>query len=249
MPPKTYVYEPDGTGVSYWGVNIGNSGGRYVCFFLKAEPVSGGGMKIWTHYEARATGYQFGVMTTDANEDVQTNKGPARLAAGAAFAMKQQHDLGGVAPFYVPRPGQTMGSLTTGPGPILQSQWCHPSEICSGCDGRNDWLIVGAGNAATPGNPSSGGSNCTNYGMNNLAGGMGRRNQVFALDYGDTVAKPEEDSWTAPTWDADGNGRPDFARHADGWANVLFVGGSVRLMTPAEMDPVYQELRDRYWKP
>ena len=76
---------------------------------------------------------------------------------------------------------ETLGELTTGPGPILQTERCHASDICPGCDGSGDWIILGAG-AADPDDPdggTEGGFNCTNYGMNNLAGGTDRGDRIL----------------------------------------------------------------------
>ncbi|MCE5328457.1 MAG: type II secretion system GspH family protein [Planctomycetaceae bacterium] len=262
-PPSTYVYESDGSGTSYWGITFGiHWGSAYTNVFMKAEPAgSGGGVRLWTNHEAISGTYSstFSVLTTEASESVVTSKGVGRLAPSTGFAMQQRHDLPGS--YHVPQPGQTLGYLTTGPGPILQTERCHSSSICPNapgqCDGRNDWIIIGEGKATIPGAPgapgTAGGFNCTNYGMNSLAGGMSRPEQIFALDYADTIAKPEEDNWSAATWDADSDGRLDFARHrvrgGQGRVNVLFVDGVVRSMTAAEIDPLFQELRDRYWKP
>ena len=264
-PNMDHVYESDGSGVSYWGAltAVRFSGGNYTKVFVKSEPATGG-IKLWTHWEARGGG-NWCALISQVSENVQTSKGTVRLVPDAAFSMSWLHDgvddNTGAIIYRVPRPGETVGDLTAGPGPLLTNDLCFQCKSCcphypTRCNGINDWIILGAGESSNPSTPGSGGSsgyNCTNYGMNSLAGAMGRPEQIFALDYADTIAKPEEDNWTAPTWDADSDGRLDFARHAvrgaKERANVLFVGGEVRSMTPAEIDPLYQELRDRCWKP
>ncbi|MCE5325701.1 MAG: prepilin-type N-terminal cleavage/methylation domain-containing protein [Planctomycetaceae bacterium] len=259
--PPSYIYEPDGTGVSYWALNVGWFAGRYCSYFMKTEPAAGG-ERLWTHWEAASAPGHLLTLISQASETVVTNKGPTRLISGAAFSMSMLHGLwvSETRIYPVPQPGQTIGDLTCGPGPLLINAKCQMSQLCpnyphweSPCNGRDDWIVLGGGSGGDEGSGGADGSaqsgfNCTNYGMNSQAGSMSRLEQIFAMDYGDTVVKPEEDNWTAPTWDADGDGQVDFARHR-GRVNALLVDGSVRSMAPADIDPQYEDLRNRFWMP
>ncbi len=75
---------------------------------------------------------------------------------------------------------------------------------------------------------------------------------ILCMDYkrrvakGPTVALPEvPDFWQAIGWQTR-EGIPVFARHSR-LINVLFADGSVELVSPTEMDPIFGSLVERYW--
>ncbi|MCE5279535.1 MAG: H-X9-DG-CTERM domain-containing protein [Planctomycetaceae bacterium] len=269
LPLQDIAYVPDGTGSSYWGVTFGTWwGAACTNVFMKVEP-DGKGVRLWTQWDGIAGSWwsTYACLWATANENCPTSKGPMGLARDCAFATAVLHGVNHWGPLcYAPNTPNgyawvVNNGVTTyetqlwqGPGPgLLQTEGCSGGQPgCSGgCTGRNDWIILGDP-TGSPEPPSGGGGqivySATNYGMNEQAVAMSRGGQILALDYPDTVAKPTEDNWNGPTWDADGDGTLDFARHG-GRVNVLFVDGTVRQMTPDEIDPQDQAMRATYWMP
>jgi len=88
----------------------------------------------------------------------------------------------------------------------------------------------------------------TNYGMPGETKYLTYRPGAIALmDYGRYVAH-SDDCWTDPEVDPNRDGVPMFARHG-GCINVLRTDGSVRLMSPADINPAYPAAYRRYWLP
>ncbi|MCD6303930.1 MAG: type II secretion system protein, partial [Planctomycetes bacterium] len=87
----------------------------------------------------------------------------------------------------------------------------------------------------------------SHYGMNVARLDMRRTGKIQALDYASATAYSTDD-WDNPEWDEDQNGQPDFLRHR-GRINVLFLGGSVKLMYRDDVDPADIEIERELWQP
>ena len=58
-----------------------------------------------------------------------------------------------------------------------------------------------------------------------------------------------EDWSNIPTWDTNGDGQPDFARHLGVTMNCLMTDLSVRRFFPADLDPADSTNLTRFWRP
>ncbi|MBI1371458.1 MAG: prepilin-type N-terminal cleavage/methylation domain-containing protein [Phycisphaera sp.] len=73
-----------------------------------------------------------------------------------------------------------------------------------------------------------------------------RSNSIFFMDYVEkTTADPDLDDWSL--WLND-EGVPAFGRHPYGQCNVMFRDGSIRLMSPFDIDFDVDNNRDRWWR-
>jgi len=95
----------------------------------------------------------------------------------------------------------------------------------------------------------SGSGTGSNYAMNaHTVGEDIAGSKIMAMDYIWTIARSVDNWYGDDNFDTDNDRQLDFARH-DGRANVLFPGGTVKLMSPSEIDPSYNQLRTKYWMP
>ena len=88
----------------------------------------------------------------------------------------------------------------------------------------------------------------SNYAMNADTVGEDRIGKILAMDYIWVLARSTDNWGNGESFDTDDDGTLDFARH-EGWLNVLFVGGEVRLMHPDEVDPSNVTIEKGYWLP
>ena len=135
-------------------------------------------------------------------------------------------------------------------------------EMVAGAAGNKNWLVAQIGNDMEPvrvpsrtgdlGPPVDNGkvqvldtgAMETSYGMNwKVTSIRSDPGKVLVLDYRWVVARTDHD-WA--DYDSDGDGLPDFARHA-GKINVLFTGGGVKLMRPDDINPDDPQTETAYW--
>ncbi|MCE5277503.1 MAG: hypothetical protein ABFD92_13940 [Planctomycetaceae bacterium] len=80
------------------------------------------------------------------------------------------------------------------------------------------------------------------YGMNPTvaSGATLRSGNILAMDYSELVVQTSDPQWSAPDY--------SFARHR-GLLNVLFRDGTVRQLSPQNLDPTLPENAREYWQP
>jgi len=85
------------------------------------------------------------------------------------------------------------------------------------------------------------------YAINGLVrNNADRPSSVFFLDYEEkTSADPDLDDWSL--W-LNEEGVPSFGRHPYGQCNVMFRDGSIRLMSPFDIDFASIENRNTWWR-
>ncbi|MDP6633820.1 MAG: type II secretion system protein [Phycisphaerae bacterium] len=87
----------------------------------------------------------------------------------------------------------------------------------------------------------------SSYGMNSMAPNiLDTPGAILVLDYHWVMAAPQ-DIWSDYP-NVNNSSIPSFARHREG-INVLFVGGSVKMMNPYHIDPQRSDARQTFWMP
>lgn len=110
-------------------------------------------------------------------------------------------------------------------------------------------LIFGGGHgreAPDPATVASSEAGLASYGVNNKAASLQGAGKILAMDYIYTIASPKHE------WSNMGQGEkpgtPVFARHR-GRMNAAFMDTTVRLMDPADIDPIAEDASETYWLP